>query len=210
MKYFKYPRTPHLPFSLGATDDDKMLSSVAHFEGKTVVITEKLDGENTTIAYNKIHARSLDSSDHVSRHWVKAAFGWVSKCIPSDYKICGENVFAEHSIPYVNLESYFYGFSVWNKFKCLSWDDTLAFFNQYNIISVPILYVGIWDESICKNLIKKNTEKGLMEGLVVRTIDEIHLNEFSMNFAKWVRKDHVTTDEHWMNRPVIKNKLKEC
>jgi len=35
-KRFKYPRTHHLPWSLGATKDDKTLGSVRHFEGKRV------------------------------------------------------------------------------------------------------------------------------------------------------------------------------
>ena len=39
--YQKYPRTLHLPWSEGATNDDKILKSVEHFEGKQVVITEK-------------------------------------------------------------------------------------------------------------------------------------------------------------------------
>ena len=42
----KYPRTFHLPWSPGATSDDKMLKSIEHFIGKEVVITEKMDGEN--------------------------------------------------------------------------------------------------------------------------------------------------------------------
>ena len=41
----KYPRTSHLPWSLGSTDDDKMLQSVDHFIGQEVVVTVKLDGE---------------------------------------------------------------------------------------------------------------------------------------------------------------------
>lgn len=42
----KYGRTFHLPFSLGRTFDDKVLKSVAHFEGEEVVVTTKKDGEN--------------------------------------------------------------------------------------------------------------------------------------------------------------------
>ena len=45
----KYPRTYHLPWSEGRTDDDKVLSDDSQFIGKYVVVTEKMDGENTTI-----------------------------------------------------------------------------------------------------------------------------------------------------------------
>jgi len=40
MKRHKYPRTFHLPWSEGATSDDKTLDNVDHFEGKRVIITE--------------------------------------------------------------------------------------------------------------------------------------------------------------------------
>ena len=45
----KYPRTPHLPWSPGASDDDVRVADTAMSEGREVVVTEKLDGENTTL-----------------------------------------------------------------------------------------------------------------------------------------------------------------
>ena len=81
---YKYPRTFHLPWSPGCTSDDKVLKSVDHFVGKRVIVTEKMDGENTTISKNKIYARSIDSKDHESRHWVKANYTW-RKCICSTF-----------------------------------------------------------------------------------------------------------------------------
>lgn len=44
--HLKYPRTYHLPYSEGTTNDDKKLESDEYFRGKYVIITEKLDGEN--------------------------------------------------------------------------------------------------------------------------------------------------------------------
>lgn len=67
----KYPRTFHLPWSRSYTHDDKVLKHVQHFEGKEVVVTEKMDGENTTMYRDYLHARSIDSKDHPSRHWIK-------------------------------------------------------------------------------------------------------------------------------------------
>ena len=45
----KYPRTYHLPYSPGATKDDKKLQAswFEYYKGKEIVITAKLDGENT-------------------------------------------------------------------------------------------------------------------------------------------------------------------
>ena len=41
----KYPRTWHLPWSEGKTKDDRTLSDCKQFEGREVVVTEKMDGE---------------------------------------------------------------------------------------------------------------------------------------------------------------------
>ena len=44
-KYKKYPSTPHLPWSPGTTESDVFVTPSV-FEGKEVVVTEKMDGEN--------------------------------------------------------------------------------------------------------------------------------------------------------------------
>jgi len=70
-QYIKYPRTPHLPWSPGASDDDITQRSVSLFDGVDVVVTEKMDGENTSLYSDHSHARSLDSKHHSSRDWLK-------------------------------------------------------------------------------------------------------------------------------------------
>ena len=115
----KYSRTPHLPFSQSITSDDKKLISVDHFIGKEIIMSEKRDGENSSLYRDYNHARSLDSSDHISQHWLKGLS--IRYDIPEDCRICGENLYAKHSIHYTNLESYFEVFSIWNeKNDCLS------------------------------------------------------------------------------------------
>lgn len=206
---YKYPRTLHLPWSPGFTKDDKVLKSTEHFEGKKVVITEKLDGECTTIAHKHIHARSLDSKDHPSRHWIKATYNYTASLLNEHIRICGENLFAQHSIAYRNLDSYFYAFSVWEGTMCLDWDSTLSFLALHHIIPVPIIYDGIWSEDVCKSIKLTDTDKGEMEGYVVRVTDAFDYDDFDKNVAKFVRADHVQTDEHWMYKPMIINKLRK-
>jgi len=41
-QYIKYPRTLHLPWSLGSTNDDKFMPNVEHFNGKRIVIHVKI------------------------------------------------------------------------------------------------------------------------------------------------------------------------
>jgi hypothetical protein len=99
----KYPRTPHLPWSPGASSDDVFLIDTQMFMGKSVVITEKMDGENTTLYPDHLHARSLDSRHHPSRTWVKQWHQTLAHDIPQGWRICGENLYAQHSVSYTQL-----------------------------------------------------------------------------------------------------------
>lgn len=203
----KYPSTPHLPFSPGLQNDDRRIATLNGLLGD-IVVTEKLDGENTSLYADHIHARSLDSRHHASRDWVKHFWGTVNYKIPTGWRVCGENVYARHSIGYDNLSTYFYGFSVWDEENvALGWDDTLEFFYDIGITPVPVLYRGSF---ILKRLheLAEELDPERQEGFVVRTTAPVRYEDFELKFAKWVRKGHVQTDEHWMTAPIVPNKLK--
>lgn len=201
----KYPRTYHLPWSEGCTSDDKKLSSVEHFYGKEIIMTEKRDGENSNLMRECIYARSLDSVDHPSRHWLKGMWANIRYNIPENWRICGENLYAEHSVGYNDLKTYFEVFSIWNEENiCLSYDDTIEWCDLLNLVHVPILYRGIFDENFLRDY-KINTEK--VEGYVIRLVDSFKYEDFNISIAKWVRENHVQTDKHWMYNKIKKNKL---
>lgn len=201
----KYPRTAHFMWSEGATSDDKKLTSVAHFIGKEIVMTEKMDGENTTLATEYNHARSLDSVDHESSHKLKYLWSTIRYDIPENWRICGENLYAQHSLKYDSLKSYFQVFSVWNeKNECLSFDDTIEWCNLLGLTMVPVLWRGIFDEKFLREY-KIDTEK--QEGYVVRLADSFKYEDFGTSVAKWVRKGHVQTTKHWKQEKIIPNKL---
>jgi hypothetical protein len=85
-KYIKYPKTPHLPYSEGANqDDDTILTTTHHFKGKNVVVTTKMDGENTTLYDDYYHARSITGDSHISQSWVRGFHGRLKANIPSGY-----------------------------------------------------------------------------------------------------------------------------
>lgn len=166
----------------------------------------------TTIYPDYIHARSIDGRSHPTRDWVKNFWSTIKFDIPSHYRICGENLFAKHSILYDNLETYFYGFSIWNDRNiCLSWDETLEWFSLLGITSVPVLYHGIWNESLIKQLYNEKTMWSKQEGYVVRIADSFSYFQFKNSVAKYVRSSHVQTAQHnWMNiSNMEQNKLKE-
>lgn len=204
--HVKYPRTPHLPWSPGATSDDVWVDTTACFEGREVVITEKMDGENTTMYRDHIHARSLDSRHHPSRSWVKGLHCRIAHLIPQGWRVCGENLYARHSIAYEELPSYFMVFSIWDeRDRALGWDETLEWAALLELEVAPELWRGVWDEARVRAL-EVTPERS--EGYVVRLADGFAREDFAQSIAKWVRPNHVTTDQHWMYAEVVPNGLR--
>lgn len=199
--YVKYGRTWHLPFSPGIHDDDKALKDCSQFEGKEIVITVKMDGENTS-AYSDghIHARSIDSRGGEDRAWVKKFLSEkVCYNLPEGWRVCGENVWAEHSIKYTDLPSYFLGFSIWNeKNECVSWDDTLEWFELLDITPVKVIHRGVFNEENLRKITEWIAPQWQnVEGYVVRVADSFKYGDFKKSVAKYVRKGHVATSKHW-------------
>lgn len=206
-KYVKYPKTCHLPWSPGIKEDDRVLDDDSIFHGQEVIVSIKHDGENTSIYNDYVHARSIDSRDHVSRHWIKNFQYRIGYNIPDGWRLCGENMWAKHSIYYDNLPSYFLGFSMWNeKNVCLSWKETMEWFELLEVTPVEVFYTGIYDkEKIIEEFNSKyNLETS--EGYVVRLEKEFSYKEFAKSIAKYVRKGHVQDHGFWMSR-ITPNKL---
>ncbi|HET9170225.1 MAG TPA: RNA ligase family protein [Actinospica sp.] len=200
-----YPRTAHLPWSPGATPDDIRAGDLRGLAGREVVVTEKLDGENTTLYRDGLHARSLDSAHHPSRAWVKALQGTVGTLIPEGWRVCGENLHARHSIAYDDLDSWFYGFSVWDADdRCLDWDATERFLHGIGVPTPPVLWRGAFDEKAIRAL---RLDLRTQEGYVVRTVEGFDRAEFTARVAKWVRPNHVQTGTHWMHAEIVPNGL---
>ena len=205
VKYVKYPRTYHLPWS-APSSDDRTLPSVSHFVGQEVVVTEKLDGENTSLYTDYVHARSLERASGADRAEVWKIWTSTAHDIPEGWRICGENLLIKHSIRYSQLASYFALFSVWNeKNVCLSWDDTVEWSQLLGLQTVPVLYRGVWDEELIKQLYVPDRQPDLMEGYVVRLASAFNYGAFKTSVAKFVRTGHVTTDSHWRHSRWEKN-----
>ena len=204
----KYPSTPHLPWSPGFVKrNDTRCENTSHLEGRFVVVTEKMDGENTTMYRDGLHARSLTSGDHPSRSWIKRFHAEIAHEIPEGWRICGENLFAQHSIAYEELPSYFMLFSIWDeKNHCLPWDEMVEWAKLLNLALPVVLYTGIFDEKALRAL-PVDTERS--EGYVVRLYEGFSFENFNRSIAKWVRENHVRTTRHWMTQEVIPNGLRQ-
>jgi hypothetical protein len=202
----KYGRTFHLPISLGATSDDKIMSSLEGVMVDDLLITEKMDGENTTIHSAGTHARSPDSRYHPSRDWLKAFAAGVSPQLEIGERIVGENLYAKHSVGYDELPSYFLGFSWIVGDDIQPWDATLNRFNELGIEPVKTLYRGPFGEGVFEEVAER-LDLIKQEGFVVRSAAGFKEAEMPTRMGKYVRAGHVQSEVHWTKSELIPNRL---
>lgn len=173
-----------------------------------------MDGEQTNFYNDRYHARSLDSELtnimklKESRAWCKSLWAKIKTDIPKNMRICGENLYAVHSIYYDNLKSYFQVFNIWEDDTILSFDDTVMWCELLGLTHVPIIKKFIWNDAVAKDICAAiNTTK--TEGIVFRPNMSINVSDFSKYYFKWVRTNHVQTNEHWMYSKLELNRLKD-
>ncbi len=163
---------------------------------------------NSTIYNDYTHARSIDGPSHASRNLLKSWASTWQYGLSDNQRICGENVYAQHSIKYDENNPrphHFMGFSMWEDGKCLSWDETLENFSILGITPVTQLYRGVFDENLIRSLYNDSLWD-TMEGYVVRIVDSFEYKDFKTSVAKYVRKNHVqTAKHHWRSQKVIPN-----
>ena len=200
--YIKYPRTYHLPYSLTLSSDDKRLESDEQFKDMTVYCTEKMDGENTTVYSNGyIHARSLDGNKHPWQSWLKGYIQTWYKDIPKGWRVCGENLYPQHSIHYTfpNETFFFQVFGIYNeRNERLSYQDMIDWCSMLDIHFVPVFYIGKYDKYLILQKFNelKSGNINETEGFVVSNINSFRYEDFNKNTGKYVRAGHVQTDAH--------------
>lgn len=209
----KWNRTYHFPWSPGTTSDDRILPSIEHFLGREIVVTEKVDGENTTMySDGHTHARSVDSKHHWSRTRMKQTAERLKNLdLPDTWTIHGENMVAKHSIQYSSLTGYFLVFGICDRRQTLlSWDETVDIaHNLLGLQTVPVLYRGVWDEERVKACFTgESLFGGQQEGYVVRFADAFPFDEYQLAAAKYVRAKHCGTGPHWLRQKPEYNLLK--
>ncbi|OUM70524.1 hypothetical protein PIROE2DRAFT_1403 [Piromyces sp. E2] len=202
----KYPRTYHLPFSPGSTNDDKKLKKNKWFEnyrGKEVVITEKLDGENIHMDQHDCYARSDGASTRSP--WTKNIWSpsnglyWrIQSLIEPDETIFGENLYGEHAIHYDKLTTYFHIFGIVGLSKeepqsqiFYSWEDIKKKAEMLELPTAPVIYEGkIESEAHLKKIIddtmKLPSAYGTTkEGVVMRIEESFKFEDFPKYVCKW-------------------------
>jgi len=184
-------------------DDDRIHTTTTQWEGREVVVTLKMDGENTTLYPDYIHARSINSGGHPSRAWVKAFHARMAHDIPLGWRVCGENLYATHSLHYEALPSYFLGFALYDERNiCLSWDETTEWFALLGVTPVATLYRGIFDRSVLQR-VETELDYTRDEGYVLRPTDGFHYKDHRLYVGKCVRPNHMQTVHHWFRGQAI-------
>lgn len=200
----KYGRTYHLPFSKGATSDDRIATNSDNLIGREIVITEKLDGSNTAITKDGVFGRS--HADYTKNPWdVKTWELWnrINRDINDGVYLFGEGMYAIHSIEYSKLTSPFYLFGVRDNNIWVTWDEVEEYSYLLDIPTAPVLFRGVVNsfnelKTLVEDLTKKSSNLGgELEGVVVRSAGIFHNDDFGDNVQKWVRENHVQTDIHW-------------
>lgn len=211
----KYSRTLHYPFSPGTTSDDRINNQYWQDiqQIKQIVHTEKLDGENNCLSKYSVFARSHAAptesawTKKLREHWtqIKNQLG--------DLEIFGENLYAIHSIEYQRLSNHFYVFAIRENDYWLSWEEVKFYAALLDFPTVPELGIvnapfdpKVFEEnifgfvaepSVFGSLDVLENKPCVKEGIVSRNTASFHVDDFSKNVFKYVRKGHVKTDEHW-------------
>lgn len=201
----KYPRSYHLDFSPGATSDDKIADYIDSLIGIRIIISEKIDGENTGMNNDGVYARSHASftTSAWSREVRQIHNQKVNGNLEEGVYIFGENMEGIHSINYTDMSSYFYIFGVRDNDTWLSWDKVEEYSYLLDIPIVPVLFDGLVNskkeltEIVTRIMSKPSELGGEKEGIVIRKYEEFQNDDFANCLQKWVRKNHVTTTKHW-------------
>jgi hypothetical protein len=174
-----------------------------------------MDGEATTMTRGAIWARSVDGYNFGpaahTRDWMRAFHARLSHEIPEGWRVCGENVYAKHSLYYTALPTYYYVYSIWDENKrCLSWDETEQWAELLGLYTVPVIWRGTFDREIVENMMPITPLYGEseVEGYVVRLADGFAYEDFADSLRKWVRPGHVAEgSSHWAHEQLVPNQL---
>jgi hypothetical protein len=209
----KYPHTPYFTFSPSVDRDDIRETGyfdLNNFINKDIIFTIKMDGSNCQMTNKHLAARNGMDANHLSFDLAKRYHSEIKDKINENYIIFGEWLYAKHSIQYNNLDSYFQIFAVYDGEKWLGWKDIIQISKDLGFLTVR--YSSIYNLNNIKDLENVIIEFGESiitkgdEGIVVRNVGEF-IN-FKENVAKFVRANHVQTDEHWSKKKIVKNKLR--
>lgn len=236
-KKLKYPHTPYLSFSPNVDEKDIRESgyiSTRSLLNKPLYFSIKMDGSNVVLTKDYVAARNGYDAVHASFDMLKQNYAEIKNYIPDDLMLFCEWLYAKHSIHYtgtLKLHNYLQCFGIYNRKTCmwLSVPDKNRLVNELMectsnkplIAGTPYLQWYNYSDFLLKSKIF-TSEKDLVseiirignnaisnghEGIVIRNLYAFHSDNWKDNIAKYVRKDHVQTNEHWSHLPIVRNEV---
>jgi hypothetical protein len=194
-----------------------MATSVDTLLDVPLIITEKMDGSNTSLEAEGCFARTHSGvPTHASFDGLKALHASLKCHINHGLQLFGEWCYAKHSIEYSELPGYFLLFNMrdleYNEWA--AWKDVEIWAGVLDIPTVPVLFQGqVSSEKELKELTESFMNQpsvcgGIREGVVIRLAQSFLDDNFSTSVMKCVRANHIQTTEHWKNQEIVRNKLK--
>lgn len=202
----KYPSSPHWVASPEVHRDDSTHQDPEFFLGVEVGISEKLDGGNTCLNAGEVFARS--TGQPATQGWfamVKKHHAWKTLTLDPQIAVYGEDLYGIHSIVYDALkeDETYRVFNIREGDEWMSLDERTALATQLGFLTVPLLFRGTfhsvkeitqWFEHHMREPSALGPQR---EGFVMQLTRRFHNDIFPEAVAKYVRKGHVQTDEHW-------------
>lgn len=215
--------------------DDTGLTGVSSFLETPLVCTVKMDGSNAMLvkdADEPVRARNGSQANHDSFDQLKQLY-WhkdVYAELPENLQVFGEWLYAKHSIHYgcscdepcedvgPGLRDYFQVFGIFDTDynMWLSWPETEHWAKRLGFTTTPLVEEHTLDKNSFDNAqqfvmhytneAERIVDEG-HEGIVIRSKFPFHYGQFSTRLGKYVRPNHVKTDEHWSHQSLTQN---EC
>lgn len=214
--------------------DDTGLTSVESFLDIPLVVSIKMDGSNAMLVADTdepVRARNGRDAEHESFDQLKQEY-WdrtVYENLPDHLQVFGENMYAKHSIHYgcdgccdernqgPPVDDVFLVFGVYDtRYDLwLSWPETEQIAEQIGFSTVPTIWDSnnakqIADESEFRQTLTALAEDTVLsghEGIIVRSMHPFHYGQFTQKLGKYVRPNHVQTDEHWSHGDAPDNQI---
>ena len=184
IQHIKHPSTPYLDISQTANEKVVVTQS---FIGERVTITEKMDGEITSIYPDgSFHARSLDSGAAWQRDVIHSYLPSIVSAMRYDEHFVFENMYAKHTIEYDDLESYLYLLYVVRNGFVISYEQTRMIASKIGLVMPRVLLSGVF-RSANNVLLMKSYREGFVLR-VNRSFPYAKLGEFT---GKYVVPDFV-------------------
>lgn len=207
-KGYKLPRTHHLPWSPNKKDtSDKVHKHVDFLLNRQLVVTKKMDGECQCWTKNSFSLRSPDSKGGKLRSKARAKWAEIQWRIPDNKILFVEDISNMHSIQYPSDIPQFYliAAAVLTRDKGVfflpyewgsEFESVIAYAMRFGLEPVPLLFeTKVRSEEQLEKETSHIIDTNIDEGFVIRP--KLGFFDWTSSTAKWVRENHVKTDEHW-------------